>query len=172
MNPVSTHASNFLLAPDTLCRARQQGFTLIEVMITLAIATILCVTTLSSLLHVNAADALRTEKEKILSLIVDGRSRTISARNASVYGIHFEERKVVLFKGTSYNAGAAGNEVQSLHDAVKVSAITLSGGGSEVLFKKLSGGTTQIGTIRLSSISDANASTTITISGTGTAYSQ
>ena len=148
-----------------------KGFTLIDTLIALAIVAVIAVIGVASLSNVNKQDALTAEAEKIITLLTRARSLTLEAKNATVYGVHFETQNAVLFTGSTYTSGSVGNHIQRLNDAVKISSIALIGGGSDVLFQKLTGATSQSGTVRLSVTSNANASTTITIAGTGTAYS-
>lgn len=147
------------------------GFTIIEVILSLAIVVIVAGVTVSSLSRVNQDKALTLEAQKVISLLVKARSETLSAKGDSAYGVHFEERKAVLFKGSSYSAGASTNEMQPLNDAVKISSVTLTGGGADVLFKKLTGTTAQSGSVTLSLVRMASSTKIITITGTGIAYS-
>lgn len=147
-----------------------KGFTLIEILVVLSIAAIIAVVGVVSLSNFNQEAALSVETGKVLSLLSKARSLTLSAKDGAAYGVHFEERKAVLFKGEAYSAGDAGNETQTLQTEVYLSAISLSGGGNDVVFKKLTGGTAQSGTVTLSLIRNESASSTITILGTGVAY--
>lgn len=154
------------------CQSRVfKGFTVIEVLISLAILSVISVVGVMSLSGFNADHALRSEVLKTLSLLAKARTLTLSAKEGSAYGVHFEERKAVLFKGQSYSAGALGNQEQALNDVVKISAVTLTGGGTAVVFQKLTGATAQSGTITLAAVRDTSKTTVITIAGTGVAHS-
>ncbi len=148
-----------------------KGFSAIELLLSIAIIAVISAIGISSLSAVNTDKALITETEKVLSLIAKARSLTLAAKESSAYGIHFEERKAVLFKGLVYSAGATGNQVQVLHDEVKISALALASGGTEVTFSKLTGATTQSGTITLATLRDAGKTKVITITATGNVYS-
>lgn len=148
----------------------KEGFTLIEVLVSLAIIAVISALGISAMSPLNTDKALVAEVEKVVSLIVKARSETLAAKESSVYGVHFEERKAVLFKGPTYSAGAAGNQIQTLHDEVKISALALVGGGAEVVFAKLTGATLQSGTVTLSTLRDAGKTKVITITATGVAY--
>ena len=149
-----------------------KGFTLLEILLALGIVAILSFFGVVSLSNFNKDKALSIETEKVLSLISKARSFTLSGRDESAYGIHFEERKIVLFKGPTYSSEAEGNEAQTLNAEVALSGISLSGGSSEVLFEKLSGTTFQSGTVTLASVRDASRTKTVTIAGTGMAYTE
>ena len=148
-----------------------KGFTLIEVLLTFAIIAIISVIGVMSLSNFNKDKALDIEVEKVLSLVTKARSLTLSALDGSAYGVHFEERKAVLFNGASYSAGASTNEIQTLNGEVKISAISLAGGGSDVVFAKLTGATAQSGTITVAEVRNASQTKVITIAAIGVAYS-
>ena len=148
----------------------QRGLTLIEILLALAIVGIVSAVGMSALSNANKNQALTLESEKVLSLLSRARSETLAAKDSSAFGVHFETSKAVLFKGPTYGAGASGNDIQALSDLVTISSISLSGGTSDVVFQKLTGAASASGTIRLSLLSNASASTTITIAPTGAAY--
>ncbi len=148
-----------------------KGFTLIEILLTLGILAVVSTIGLVSLSNFNKDKALDAEVGKVLSLISKARSYTLSAREGSAYGVHFEEKRVVLFKGLTYSSGTATNQIQALNAEVKIANTSLSGGGNEVLFSRLSGATTQSGTITLTSVRNSSQTKVITIVGTGIAYS-
>lgn len=148
-----------------------KGFSLVELLLALSIVAIVAVVGVTSLSNFNTEKALSLEAGKVVSLLVKARSLTLSAKGGDVYGVHFDTDKAVLFKGTSYVAGTAGNQAQPVNSAVRISATVLAGGGAEVLFKKLSGTTTQSGTVTLASVKNGSLTKVVTISVTGTAYS-
>ena len=150
---------------------RAQGFTLIEILISLAVVAIIVVVGVAALSNMNRSEALVFEADKIVSLLGAARADTLAAKTGAQYGVHFEERKAVLFQGAAYNASAPNNRTQELHREVKIRAMALSGGGSEVIFQKLTGKTAQSGTVTLALISDAGTTKVVTIAGTGIAYS-
>lgn len=146
------------------------GFTLIEILVSLAVLAVISTLGVASLVHVNTSEALTVETEKVLTLLTKARSFTLAAKDGSAYGVHFEERKAVLFKGPVYSVGASANHTQTLNNAVKISVITLAGGGADVVFAKLSGATAQSGTLTLAAVRDASKTKMITIAATGVAY--
>lgn len=151
--------------------SRFAGFTLLETLLALGIVVIIAAVSMTSLSNFNKDKALSIEADKVLSLLTRARSLTLAAKDDSVYGVHFEEKKAVLFKGGSYNANDSTNQIQLLNDEVKISAVALTGGGVDVVFKKLSGATTQNGTVTLAVVRNPNQTKVITIGATGSAYS-
>ena len=149
----------------------RRGFTLVEILASLAIVGIIAAISVSSFLNFNRKEALELETGKMLSLLAEARALTLSGKDGAVFGVHFETGKAVLFKGATYSAGSAGNRELRIHDEVRLSAITLAGGATDVVFKKLTGATAQSGTLTLVSNRDATDTRTITITATGVAYS-
>lgn len=147
------------------------GFTLLEMLLALGVVTIISFIGVSSFLNINRDRALTTEVERVLSLVAKARAFTISEKDGGAYGVHFEQGKAVLFLGPTYNAGTSSNEVQTMNGAVRISAISLAGGGFEVVFNKLTGTTVQYGTVTIALVDDASVTKVITIAPTGIAYS-
>lgn len=147
-----------------------KGFTLIEILLALAIVALLAAVGINSFSNFNAQEALQIETDKIVSLLARARSQTLSAKDGRAYGVHFEERTAALFRGGSYHASDAGTVTQTLHSAVQISSIALSGGGSEVVFQKLTGATAQSGTVTLALVRNPGMTQVITIAATGIAY--
>lgn len=146
-----------------------KGFTLIEVLVALAIVAILAVIGINSFSNFNAQEALSVEAEKVVSLLAAARAETLAAKGGAQYGVHFEERRVVLFQGAAYNASDPTNRIQELHRAVKIANIELADGGSEVVFAKLTGATAQSGSAALALVRKPSGSKVITIEATGIA---
>lgn len=142
-----------------------------EVLVSLAIVGIVAALGAASFISFNTKEALETESGKLVSLLSEARTLTLSAKDESVFGVHFETEQSVLFRGSSYSAGSADNKIQAVQPDVKISSISLGGGGAEVVFNKRTGATAQSGTITLTSVRDESASTTVTVTGTGVTYS-
>lgn len=146
------------------------AFSLIELIISIAIVAVISVAGIVSFSNTNREEALQLETGKVLSLLEKARAETLSGKSGIAYGVHFEESRAVLFSGSVYSSTDPRNTAQTLHPEIRISSISLAGGGSNVLFSRLSGATAQSGTVRLSARSNANASSTITIASTGVAY--
>ena len=142
---------------------------MIEILVTFAIIAVIATLGVAHIGTLNERKALSLEAEKALSLLGRARGETLAGKSGLAYGVHFEETKAVLFRGAAYSAGAPGNEEQILHSAVKVAAVALAGGGSEVKFKKLTGATAESGTVTLALVSNGSSTVVITVAATGLA---
>ncbi|MDO8493031.1 MAG: type II secretion system protein [bacterium] len=144
----------------------KKGFTLLEIILVLAIVLVIATVIVKSYSLFNSRVKVQGDAGKIASLLYKAKSDTISGRGGLQYGVHFESGKAVLFRGTSYSSGASTNQNLPLSPHVSIFAITLTGGGSEVVFQKLTGVTEQPGSIKIRSDSGI-ASSTISISANG-----
>jgi prepilin-type N-terminal cleavage/methylation domain-containing protein len=146
--------------------AYNKGITLIEIIVALSIVAIVASIVLFSLTDFKKKQALEKSRSLIVSAISEARSKSVSSVNMSDYGIHIETNQLVLYKG-SYVAGGAGNKEYNLDIDTQISSILLSGGSSDVLFKRLTGEASQSGTIIVSLKNDSTQNKTITIYSTG-----
>jgi len=122
-----------------------------EILIVIAIIGILIAISVTVFKRFNSLERISKDAELVVEVIRQARSRTVASEGAQVYGVHFESGSVTLFTGSTYSAGALDNQVYLLTVPNTISTITLSGGGSDVLFARLTGEATKNGTITLTS---------------------
>lgn len=147
----------------------QKGFTLLEILITLAIVVILSAIIIVPFSNFRASKLLEVTSNEVVSLLVQARADTISSKNASQYGVHFEASRVVLFAGDTFVDGNPGNFELSIDPVLQISNITLAGSGSDVIFERITGSTAQPGTVMLGVVADASQFKIITIDPAGVA---
>ncbi len=157
--------SFFKIKKHGLCLSK--GFSLVEIIITLGILAIVSAIVLSSLSSNAGREALAKNTDASASVLTEARSLTISSKNASNYGVHLASTGPTLFTGTTYTAGAPSNRPLTLNARVSITNISLAGGGSDVVFSKLTGSTSQNGTFRVTLIADSSVYKTVTIYRTG-----
>ena len=143
------------------------GFTLLEIVIALSILFILISIVVSPFSSFRNRSLLNIEVENITTLINDARSKTLSSFQDSEYGIHFETNRVVFFKGTSFTEPEADNVEIVFNSAISISDISLTGGGNDIIFNRLTGKTDEDGTITVSLTSDSSTNNVIHIYATG-----
>ncbi len=144
------------------------GFTIFEIMIVVVIMMIVVSIIWSSFSRLNKSQVLDKEIRDVASIINDARQRTLFSKNDSSYGIHFANNQVVLFRGTTYSSSDTSNEIKSLNSLVTISNISITGGGSDIIFNRLTGAVTNSGVITFTLNISPGTVKTITIANTGT----
>jgi prepilin-type N-terminal cleavage/methylation domain-containing protein len=157
---------------NVLHTMKREGFTLIEVLVVIAIAAILFAVTLVGLSGLRDETDLGLAVDDAVSFLQSARAKTLSSEGGSDYGVHFETSKFVLFKGNTYSAIDPNNIVRNVPSSIEISPITLNGGVVDLLFKRLTGETTEHGTVTLRLVNDITVMRTIAITPTGLAHIQ
>lgn len=145
-----------------------KGITALELLMTVAIMAILAAIIVSPFAQFRNSKVLDTAGENALSILTKARGNTLSSKNSYQYGVHFESSQMVLFRGATYSSSDPNNEAVILDNALEISSIYLAGGVSDaVLFDRLTGKTSQDGTVVIWVKSDTSKTRTITINATG-----
>ena len=147
------------------------GYTIFEIIVVLVILVFIVAganTFIKSFLfQVSDAEYLNKASILVKTALEEARSHTVNAKNGYVYGVHVETTKVVIFKGTTYSATEATNTVYNFGTYSKMLSMSLNGGGSNILFERLTGETNQYGTITVSLTKDTTKTKQITLTRTG-----
>jgi len=144
-----------------------KGFTLIEILFSIAILGIIITIITFSFSKLNSQQALDKNADLVVALLNEARSLTLSSKNDSQYGVYLEASQVVLFEGATYSSTNPTNVTTAMNSLVGIQNISLTDGGSSVVFKRLDGGTDQTGTLEVFLVGSTGTFHTITISGTG-----
>jgi prepilin-type N-terminal cleavage/methylation domain-containing protein len=153
-----------------LRRHTQTGFTLVEILVVLAIIALLAGIIMPSLSGFHNQQALRNTTEDMLSLLNEARSDTLGSLNATDYSVLIQSNQATYFIGDTFSSTDPSNKTITFDQAVAVSpttGINLNGGGTTVTFDRLTGGTSEYGTIIIGLVSDPTQQKMITISQTG-----
>lgn len=132
-----------------------RGFTLFEIIVVIAIFSLLLTLGLFMSFETFRGTSARSEEDVIVSLLAKARSRAMSNVDQSPWGVCYRDGSYVLFAGT---ACASGEETAASPTA------TTTGLTSGVVFSQLAGTTTPT-TITLMQ-GDRRATTTINYEGT------
>ncbi len=144
----------------------RKGFTLIEILIVIAILAVLVTIIVSTFSLFNKNEAIKKDTETVVEVLQQARSQTLSSKNGSQYGVHFGTSKITLFTGATYSAGASTNSDTTLASTDTIVTVTLTGGGNDIVFTRLTGETAQNGTVVVSSPTSSRTKT-VTIYKTG-----
>lgn len=145
---------------------KSKGYTLIEIVIVIAILAILSTVTASVYKRYQTSQALDKDTALVSSLLNQSRVLTLSSKDNVKHGLYLEANQVTLFSGSSYVVGTSTNVVFPLNNTVSLSA-TLPSGTTSIIFERLTGKTFQNGTITLTSLVNPSSTKSITIYGSG-----
>jgi len=137
------------------------GFSIIEMLIVLALLVMLVSMVVSSFGKVGGSEALDTTTVSIISVLNEAKSLAVSSKSASNYGVRILSDKLISFKN---NYGTSNKEVSISH-LVEIS--TSTGLGTDIIFNNVTGQTNASGTITITILNDISKSNTIRIYSTG-----
>lgn len=127
---------------------KKAGFSLIEVVVIIAIIAVLIAVIAIPLSRFRQQQALQNSTNVVVSVLNDARAKTFAALDNSSYGVTLFNNKIVLMKGSTYIDGAATNETYLLETPVSASW-SIAGGSNIISFERLRGDTNHYGTITL-----------------------
>ena len=147
-----------------------QGFTLVELLVVIALTVIIFLMNFTFNAYLLVDSTLDSKAHEIVENLKLAQTRSMARYQDSQWGVYFNNvgspQQFIVFKGNTYAARDASYDlVTNLPSSLSFTTLTFTGGGSEVDFAKLSGNTTQSGTIVLTS--NQNHTRTITISTLG-----
>jgi prepilin-type N-terminal cleavage/methylation domain-containing protein len=147
----------------------KKGFSVLEILIVVGIIGVLVAIILFQFGDFRYGQVLKTETEKVITVLQDARNRTLASVDDSRYGVHVDTDQITLFKGASYSVGDPNNEIVPVDELLEIGEISLNGGGSDIVFQKLTGKTDDYGTFALILSVDSTSSSTVTVSPIGIA---
>ena len=145
----------------------KKGFTLIEMVLVLALMGILLGMSMMYYQSSQVRADVDAQSASIVHYLRLAQSSAASGLNDKSHGVHFETDSYTTFEGDSYNQADPKNFKMNLPETMTINAISLNGGGANVIFSKINGDTTNYGTISLNSV-QVNKTKTITITSVGT----
>lgn len=149
------------------------GFTLIEIVIVILIFGVLSAVVITNFALQKGKIDLRGSAEELVSVLNLAQSKTLASTDNSQYGVYFDilasPNGYILFKGTSYSTRDSSFDVEyTLPNLMEFYSVDLSG-SNEAVFDRLTGSTSQSGSLSLRIKSDTSQSQTIYLSSSGLA---
>lgn len=139
---------------------------MLELMIVVALLALLSYMGITAFGRFRANSLLDQAKGDIVSALSTARSQTLSSVGGTVYGVHFEATKIVLFQGSTYASSSTSNIVTNFDPRVRANSVHING-GSEVIFQRLTGATSNTGTVAVQAIGQIGRWATTTINSSG-----
>jgi len=143
-----------------------KGLTLVEVLVVIGVMALIVGIVFGSFNSFRGTKSVSIDAETVVEILRQARNETLSSKNAGAYGVKFATSTMTIFLAPTYVAGTATNRDFTLSSPKTVLTLSLTGGGSTIVFNKLTGETSQNGTIAVSS-SVASSTKTVTIYKTG-----
>lgn len=144
---------------------RIRGFTFVEILVVLAVITIITAISTSAFKNVYHVAGERTAVIAISDALKEARSNTLSAQDDTVYGVRVGTSTVTRFVGNVYNPAATSNAVYEF-EAGAYATGPLVTGGVDIVFARLTGQPSATGFILVHDV-DTLSTATITIEATG-----
>jgi len=117
-----------------------KGFTIIEILLGLAIMAITVTIVVLSFAKINEKQALDKSVLLVTSVLDLARTKTLAGEGALRYGVKLEEDQVVLLPTYA---------TTTLNSLVGVRNVNLNGGGNTIYFERLTGETNQSGSFEI-----------------------
>ncbi|MEX0616342.1 MAG: type II secretion system protein [Candidatus Woykebacteria bacterium] len=121
---------------------KSSGFTLIEIILVIALFSLAFGFILVSITRPKSQADIRAAEDQIYFALKEAQNlamvgSTGGSSSAESHGVHFEQNKIVIFKGASYNLSDTANLETTFEPSISISPINLP--SSNIIFSKLSG---------------------------------
>lgn len=151
---------------------KNSGFTLIELLTILGILIIITVTAVPAYRNFQKESDLTNSTEEIINILRVAQSKTLASEQDSQWGVYFSTTTVpnqyTLFKGVDYaSRDTSFDQNYTIFSSVETNEIDLTESDSEVVFNKLTGTTSNYGSISLRLITDISKTKTIIVEYSG-----
>jgi type II secretory pathway pseudopilin PulG len=145
------------------------GFSALELVVRLAVIMLAATLAIGALQSERNARTLEEATAQTLALLREARSRTLSSDAGMQFGVRFESSGAILFQGSAFVDGAPENRTVGFGERVHVST-TLP--NESVVFGRLTGQSSGVGTVVLALTSDATIRRTVAIEESGITYAE
>ena len=125
----------------------QKAFTLIEIVISIAIISILLGISMTVFRALTDDQTIDRDVENVVSYILRARNQTITGENNANYGVYFASSSITLFQGKEIGESSPSDLTFDLNNRTFLSSINLTDGLTLIYFNKGSGSPSATGTI-------------------------
>ena len=146
---------------------KKSGFTLIEIIIAIAVFGIIALTSFVYYSSVKKNSLIKTAVSDIILTIELAQNKTLASLNLSSFGVKLDNGSYTLFEGSFYSSTSTDNTIYSLPAELEIVNISLSGGGSEIVFDRITGKTSNYGTFQVRVKDNPSQIRTIVVNSSG-----
>lgn len=144
------------------------GFTLIETLIAVTIIILIGAASFVSFVQSRKIRELADGGQAALSILRLAQSKSLAGENNAPWGVHLDINQVVIFQGAIY-AGSPVTIPYPLANSLEIANINI-GGGSDIIFQKISGATNQAGSFDVRVKSSLADTFPVTVENSGKVY--
>lgn len=151
---------------------KEQGFTLFEVIIVLAIFAVLSAVVVGSFVVLQKRSGVDSSAQEFVNALKLAQSKTLASEQSKAYGVYINTsvspHRYIIFRGATYaSRETAFDQEYQLPSSIEFFGISL-GGGNEIVFERLTGFSAQSGNVSVRFKTDTSQSKTIYIANNGT----
>jgi prepilin-type N-terminal cleavage/methylation domain-containing protein len=150
-----------MTSPNISSQNKKAGFTLIEIVIAIAILTAMLALGLFMSMDSYRAYLSRSERDTVVSLLQRARSHAMANSYNTTWGLCYISPNYIIFRGSTCTAGAATNEATPANTGAVITGLSSA---PWVVFSQVAG-TTTAATI---TVTENTKVSTITINNEGT----
>lgn len=147
-------------------RISRRGFTLTEALISIAILVLLTAIGITSFYSSKATKTLEVITDGVDIALERAKSEAMAGKDGSNFGVYIEPSAYHIFSGSAYTAGDPNNKTSIVPSGWSLSA-TVQGGGSSIVFSRLTGTPQNMATVTISSAQDPSLTDSIVIGQSG-----
>lgn len=152
--------------------SKSKGISLIEFLTIIAILMVLAGMAIPAFRFFQKESDLKNSAQEIINTLRLAQNKTLASEVASSWGVYFSTttwpHQYTLFQGIDFTSRTTtSDEVHNLSESVEIYEINLAGGKKGVVFDRITGTTSQSGTISLRLKADHTKTRTIYIEGSG-----
>lgn len=142
----------------------EKGFTLLELVLVVAITVILAATSVPLLLNVTSRNRANAVSREVVSALRLAQKRSMSGLQDSEFGVYFDDssKQFIVFRGASYGLNPSDDLVFNYASSITISQ---SFSSSEVNLEKITGSTADTGTIAITDTSGNAESISVSSQG-------
>lgn len=143
---------------------KQKGFTLVELILVIALIAIIAASSIPLLGNVTSQNRTNATAREVVSALRLAQQKAMAGNQDSEFGVYFDDinKEFTVFRGASYGVNPSDDITFDYEDSVVVSQ---SFAGDEVNIQKLTGSTSDVGTIAISDSSGSSEAITISSQG-------